>query len=994
MNVQNHIDDSLIPITSCKYYEPQDFCNQICTLNNTTSFFHLNCQGLSAKWDKLAFLLSELHAKDFLFDFISLSEIYHHERDRRIYMPGYHPFVSNVRENCNRGGVGMFIRDCYEFTMRTDLSIFIPHVFESVFIECKLKGKKTIVGVIYRPNTPPRASVDIFTFHLFELLTKIEKERSKSIIMGDMNIDLIKSAQDVNVSHYVDQIYACSFVPTITIPTRVTPHCSTLLDHIYANGYTDKLLSGVIVSDISDHYPVFFVEKSRCTQVKNSPELYRPYTDRNVLKFVDLLERMDFSNVMNELSCQDAYDTLAVKLEHAHNYAFPRKKRTQKHKRFSPWITPGIIQSSKTKHKLFNKSKKNPTDANISAYKAFNGTLNRLKREAKGTYFAERLEQHKSNSKKTWELLHHAMSSKPKSKASIKGIKVDGTVTSDSGEIADEMNKYFCNVSQTIREKIPHTERSFKSYLPPRMPNSIFIDTVAEPEVILAFKTIKTKTSSGHDELSTKLLRDSFHAVVQPITHVINRSLMTGIIPHQLKQAKVIPIHKSGDSTLPQNYRPISLLPAISKILERVMCNRVTEFLDHHNLLFENQYGFRKSHSTIHPLLQLLTECANAHALRPPSNILSIFCDLSKAFDVLGHDILLYKMSNLGIRGIAHTWFRNYLSNRSQFVQIDTTKSSVRSITHGVPQGSILGPLLFLIYVNDIQHSTTAKILSFADDTSLVISANNTADLITSANNALSEIYTWFCSNKLYLNLNKTTYMTLSTAQKKIHIPEDTIKIGNTSIIRSQSAKFLGVHIDEHLTWKTHLSQINKKISSALYAMKQVKHIIPAQSLRTLYHALIHPHLTYGILAWGNADPTNINNTFLLQKRALRTMHNAEYRSHTEPLFKKSNILKLNDLVQQQIAAFTFDLHNKRTPPSFNTLLKYTRDINTRSTRSTEIFYVPTPHNKFLEKLPPFNFPKIANKFHQYIHSSKSRKSLTKKIKLEFVQHYSETIIV
>lgn len=806
-----------------------------------------------------------------------------------------------------------------------------------------------------------------------------------------MNIDLMKTPHDSKVSDYVDQIYASSFVPLITIPTRVSSQSSTLIDHIYTNRFCDESQSGAIVADVSDHYPVFYIEQSRCIKAQDMPCSYRVYNENNIAKFVDVLERLDYCNVTHEMSCQTAYDMLHTKLEFAHNFCFPLEHSTHKRKRFSPWITPALIKSSKTKHKLYNKSRKHPTDENITAYKTYNNTFNNLKRTLKTEYFTRKLNEHKNNTKETWKILHQALASNTKPNTAIKSLKIDGHLTDDSNKIVNEMNKYFCNVSHTIRNKIPPTERSFKTYLPPSIQNTIFLDIVTETDVILAVKTLKIKQSSGHDNISTKLLQRSFHAILQPLTHIINRSFTTGIVPSQLKQAKVIPIYKSADPTLSQNYRPISLLPAISKIFERIMCDRVTNFLNQHNLFYNNQYGFRKSHSTIHPVLQLLTQCADANKLKPPHKILTLFCDLSKAFDVLDHEILLHKMHNLGIRGVAYAWFQNYLTNRTQYVEINKTKSNIRNITCGVPQGSILGPLLFLIYVNDIQRSTTAEVLSFADDTTLIVSSNSTENLITKTNKALSEIYTWFCCNKLYLNLSKTTFMTISTARNKINIPADLIKIGNTPIQRSQSTKFLGITIDEHLTWKTHISHINKKISSSLYAINQLKNTLPIDSLHSLYYTLIHPHLLYGIQAWGNANQTPLNSTFLLQKRAIRTINKAHYRSHTEPLFKRSEILKLTDMYHLQIAAFAYDFHHHKLPTSFHSILKYKHISNTRTTRSQDLFYTPTPHNKYLEKLPPYSIPKIANQYHEHF-SSQSRKSFRNSVRKHTLQTYSNEI--
>ena len=316
-------------------------------------------------------------------------------------------------------------------------------------------------------------------------------------------------------------------------------------------------------------------------------------------------------------------------------------------------------------------------------------------------------------------------------------------------------------------------------------------------------------------------------------------------------------------------------------------------FLNNQNLFYKHQYGFRPKHSTIHPIIHLLNECAEASNSSPKKMTMSIFCDLSKAFDVISHPILLKKLEYYGLRGIVKDWLRSYLSDRTQYVEFDIGKSSINKIKCGVPQGSILGPLLYLIYVNDIPKSTKASLLSFADDTSLFISKSNIDDLFASANEEINNLYEWFCANKLSLNAKKTKYIVIRAPHFNCNFEHLKVSIKNTELCQigttfeEQSTKFLGIYLDEFLSWKHHIHHVNNKISRALFQIKQVKHFLPVESLKTLYFALIHPHILYGILAWGNATPSVLHKTVVLQKRAIRTINKSTYNSHTEPLFKK-----------------------------------------------------------------------------------------------------------
>ena len=795
-------DEEYVGSINCRYFDPDECCKYIDSVPHHLSYLHLNCQGLSAKWDKFQLLLSSMNE----FDFIGLSEAYHHKCDRRLHVPGYHPLMSKLRDGSNsRGGVALLVKDCFECNIRSDLSVFIPHVIESIVVECKLDRQKYMVAIVYRPNSPPHANVDCFTLHLLELLDLLDQQNCKCIVMGDMNIDLLKSHFDANISDYVDNVYARGFVSVITIPTRITPNSATLIDHIYTNTKNNNIQSGVIVTDVSDHYATFYIDHTQRPEIHE--HFSRKYSQQNIGKFIDTLSRMDYSTINNSTCTQKSYDILHDKLEFAHNHSFPLQKHTTKKHKYSPWITPGIICSCKTKNKLYNKIRQKPTNSNIQQYKNYKHILDKTIRAQKSKYFMDQLTAHKNNTKETWKILHQAMGNN-KVKIAPQSMKINNQIINDKASIAEHMNNYFMNISQEIQNKIPTTDKTFKEYLPPSQLSSIFIPDFTENDVILAAKHLKPKSSSGHDNISTKLLKASLHTFLTPLTHIINTYFRTGIIPLQLKQAKVITVHKSGDVQSSNNYRPISLLPAISKIFERLMFTTLSSYLESKKLFYQHQYGFRSGHSTIHPIIHFLNQIATANNSRPPHNILSIFCDLSKAFDVLDHSILLYKLSNLGIRGIAYTWLKDYLTNRTQYVSIDHKKSTTLTIKTGVPQGSILGPLLFLIYVNDIHASTSSKILSFADDTTIIVQSPNQNSLIQKANDTLSEIDTWFCSNRLFLNLNKTKFMIISPQQTTIKKDLTQLSIRDNPIDRTSSHKFLGLHIDEHLTWKTHISHL------------------------------------------------------------------------------------------------------------------------------------------------------------------------------------------
>jgi hypothetical protein len=986
----------------CDYCEPNNFRELPKFTLNSVSYFHLNCRSLSSNWESFYDLICDLHDENFSFDYIGVSEVFKCDKDLRLALPGFHKLITRSRNDDNHGGVGLFVKQNVQFKIREDLSIFIPHVFESIFIEVLSNtNKNTIVGVIYRPNTQPKADMDIFTSTLFDLMNIINVEKKKSTIMGDFNIDLLKYNSHDKTNNYVDNLFTQGFLPLITKPTRVTSTSATLIDHIYTNNICKASISGIILTDVADHFGIFYCVQCKPTQSKNAIIKKRSFSERNVKLFKSYLDEMNFTQIL-QINCpNEAYNNFIVMYKEAFEKAFPLldKRPNSKYTKREPWMTTGLLTSSRTKSKLFVKKLQKPTMHNIATYKNYINQFNKLKKIIKRDYFKCMLDMNKHNMKKTWQILKKAIGKQSDKSSFPQSFKIDNENISNKMQIAESFNTYFANIGASTSQNVPKLKKHYTDYLANSVCNSMYLESIDPSVVFDVVKKLKPKTSSGHDEISTKLVKESIVTIIQPLTHIINLSLNTGIVPDQLKIAKVIPIYKSSDTNQLKNYRPISLLPAFSKILEKIMFNKLMSFLDSQNILYKHQYGFRPKHSTIHPILHLLNKCAENNNIQPKKYTMSIFCDLSKAFDVISHKILIKKLDHYGIRGIAQKWLVSYLSDRSQFVEIDNNKSPVLKIECGVPQGSILGTLLYLIYVNDIAKSCNENILSFADDTSLYLSDSNIDNLFSNANIQLNKLYEWFCANRLSLNPNKTKFIILKTPNSSLNttglelcidgIPLTQIGVNFTE----KSTKFLGLHIDETLSWRPHLSEINKKISYAIFVIKQVKHILPMDCLKTLYFAIVHPHLTYGILAWGNASSSVLHRTTILQKRAIRTIHRSNYNSHTEPLFKSSGILNVKDLYDFQVALFMHDYVCKKLPSSFDNIFRRNCEVqDSHQTRQSNLLFIEKCNSVFASKQPYFTFPVMWNKWNHIIPDSTSRNKLKSQMKGYLLSNYPNSV--
>lgn len=1009
--MDSDVDDS--PFTNnpnkCEYYEPTNFEKKLDESainggNHSRSYFHLNCRGLSANWEQFRDLICDLHSDNFSFDFIGISEVFRCDRDQRISLPGYHTIITRVRElhDDYRGGVALFIKDSLDFKIRDDLSVFIPHVFESLFIEVESEsGKPTIVGVIYRPNTAPRSDIDIFTTTLLDLMDKVNNEKKTGVIMGDMNIDLLKFDIHDGTNAYLDNIFSRGFLPLILKPTRICASTASLIDHMFTNNIIETSFSGIIITDVADHFGTFYITKNKKTVRKYTEQHIRSFSEKNINSFKTILKNTDFSQISNILCPNEAYNIFIHQYKEAFEISFPVRAvaHSSKSIKREPWMSTGLLTSSRNKRKLFNKKMNKPTEVNTNKYKMYVRLFNKIKRKAKQNFYKSKLELNKSNMKQTWKILNQAIGKQNNKPKFPQSLKIDGESVSDQSKIATAFNTFFTNIGSNISHNVPQCSKSFDEYLPDHHDHSMFLDPVATEEVVSIAKKLKPKISSGPDEISSKLLINTITEISIPITHIVNRSLQTGIFPDGLKCAKVIPIYKASDKSQMNNYRPVSLLSAFSKLIERIMYNKLMKYFNFHKLLYEHQYGFRAKHSTIHPIIHLLNHCAEANNHTPNKYTLAIFCDLSKAFDTISHKILLHKLNRYGVRGIANKWFESYLQNRTQYVQINNNKSSCQNINCGVPQGSILGPLLFLIYINDISNSANVNILSFADDTTIYMSHSNMEELFRQANQNVNKIFNWFCANKLSLNANKTKYIIMRPSSKPCSTENRKVCINGTPLSQvginhqEHACKFLGIFIDEFINWKHHVKFINTKIARSLFIIKQVKHFLPYESLRTLYFTLIHPYLSYGITVWGSASSDVFRRTIILQKRAVRTIFNAYYNSHTDPLFKQSRILKMSDQYKQGVLLFMHDFVRNRLPISFLNMFHRNRDINgTYETRQADLFYIAPTKSKLVDKLPLYAYPTLWNKWYSVTEMNVSRSCFKSRIKSVLISEYSDTV--
>ena len=467
-----------------------------------------------------------------------------------------------------------------------------------------------------------------------------------------------------------------------------------------------------------------------------------------------------------------------------------------------------------------------------------------------------------------------------------------------------------------------NTNVDFNQYMPAKPNSNLTFQPITVDITSRIIDSLKPKTSTGVDCISNKLLKFERNVISEPLTIIINQMLNVDVFPDLLKISKVIPIYKKEDDTIFSNYRPISLLPSISKIFEKAILEQLATYLDSNNLIHKHQYGFRKNHSTEYASLHLVDYLNyEMDKRRTPVNF---YLDLSKAFDSLSHYILLNKLQHYGLCDVALNLLKSYLTNRKQFVQYNEYSSDMKYSHNGVPQGSILGPLLFLVYINDLPNSSKLfNFLMYADDTTLYccledITSKNKSHII---NIELEGVHSWLKANRLALNVNKTKYM-LFSKRKNDHSSEINVKINNNDIQSVTEFNFLGLYLNSKLNWDTHVNIISKKISRAVGIIKKMQLLFPKRILISLYNTLILPHINYCLLSWGSSNATET--IFLQQKKAIRAISSASHNAHTEPLFKIFNILKLKDIFNFRLLTFYYNLKHNKVPHYIATFLPNT----------------------------------------------------------------------
>ena len=490
-------------------------------------------------------------------------------------------------------------------------------------------------------------------------------------------------------------------------------------------------------------------------------------------------------------------------------------------------------------------------------------------------------------------------------------------------------------------------------------------------------KSFQSKSSLDADGLSTKLLKEIKNEICVPLAHIFKLSVQQGVFPSKLRTSRTVPIFKSGDPFSTDNYRPISLLSQLSKILEKIVSIQLVNHLDRNKILYEHQYGFQKNKSTEHNLVHALNFISKA--FNENKFCIGVFFDLKKAFDVCSYDVLIMKLSKIGISGPELEWFKSYLQNRKQFVDINGNFSTEKDIMTVILQGSILGPILFLIYINDLFLVSSSLTLMFADDTFSLKADSDINKLIADINIDINRMALWFKANKLVMNKSKTKYIIFRSKGKDVgpfmsqikydenepNLPYDNEKVtflerihDNHEKPECRAYKLLGIFLDEHLSLDFHVNYLLSKLNKSMYCIKMAKNNLNYKGLRSLYFALIHSHLSYCPTVLSCLSNKNKSKLFKIQKKAIRIMTCSSYNAHTAPLFLAHKILPFDKIIKHGNLSFMHTINYKYAPKSFNNIWPKNDEVRGNiQLRNDCLFSIPAPRTEFFKRFPLYKLP-------------------------------------
>lgn len=934
------MENTFLP--DCTYLD-LNVCDCTQSTQSSITVGHLNIHSLPDKYNSLIELLDDMDKKGLLPDILLLCETFLSGKNVDRYTFSQYDLINEYRKKKSKGGVSIMIKKCIRYYCREDLCLFEEGKFESVFVEIGQNHKPNIVlGEVYR--VPGTNELD-FLENYENLIAKIRNERKKIIIGTDQNLDYLKLNIHANTMKFYDLNLSNNLLPTILKPTRVTHTSATLIDNIYIDAALihNVVKSHVVITDISDHF-LCVVLLENCGNLKTESEKFmsRKVDDTTLRNMKGTLRNKDWS-FLEDLTVNEVCRSLNTEIYNVLDFYAPQKMITTRntYKERTPWYTKGLRTSSAKCKKMFRKVvHKSHDNAEYIAYKEYKNIFKKLLRKAKLYYYNDLLSKSKNDSRKLWATLNK-ITGRIRNKNDITDeILLNGVKETNKSTISNAFAKYYSEIGKNLANDLTKNGNTVDPILNMtcRVANNCFLFPTTYIEIENFIRKLEQKDSRGYDDISNKILKAIYPSIMYPMWILFNKSLGEGEFPENMKLAIVKPLYKAKSKHEISNYRPISLLPVISKILEKIVNCRITKFLCKHKVLYEGQYGFRKFRSTTDAILDLTGNILEG--FNKGMYTLALFLDMSKAFDSINHVTLLQKLEIYGIRGTTLSWIKSYLTGRTIQVKYRNTLSNSYQVEFGTPQGSVLGPLLYIIMSNDLQKCLKfCRSISFADDTTVFVSGRNLKFLYRKINEDVKNLNMWFKSNSLSLNVDKSNYVIFKTKTKNVN-DVSKIQIGGREVKRVANVKFLGVYMDEHLEWSVHVKYLLSKLTAGIYSLNMAKNIVNYSSKRLIYLAHVQSHLDYALSIWGPMiSVKNRNKLRVQQNKSIRAIFNANKRTKLLPLYKKGNLLTIEDLTELSLIKISYRYVNDMLPARIINLFEI--QPHTQVTRNRNLLQTP-----------------------------------------------------